>query len=47
MSWAARWRSTAVPVALAATHERALDGVPLEALQEHAIDGPLDPGGLI
>jgi len=37
----------AAPVALAATHERALDVVPLEALQEHAIDVPLDPGGLL
>jgi uncharacterized protein (DUF2237 family) len=49
---AGRWMQAyldgaAAPVALAATHQRALDVVPLEALQEHAIDVPLDPGGLI
>jgi Uncharacterized protein conserved in bacteria (DUF2237). len=37
----------AAPVVLAATHERALDVVPLEALRENAVDVPLDPGGLI
>jgi uncharacterized protein len=31
-------------VVLASTHERALDLVPLEALQEHAVDVPADPG---
>jgi uncharacterized protein (DUF2237 family) len=31
---------------LAATHERALDLVPLDALREHAVDVPADPGGL-
>ena len=36
----------AAPVVLAATHERALDVIPLEALREHAIDVPDDPGGL-
>jgi uncharacterized protein (DUF2237 family) len=35
------------PVVLAATHERAVDVIPLEALQECAIDVPVDPGGLI
>jgi uncharacterized protein (DUF2237 family) len=34
-------------VVLAATHERALDIVPMEALQENAIDVPLDPSSLI
>jgi uncharacterized protein len=33
-------------VVLAATHERALDIVPLEALEQHAVDVPGDPGGL-
>ncbi len=31
-------------VVLASTHERALELVPLAALQEHAVDVPLDPG---
>ena len=31
-------------VVLASTHERALEIVPLEALQEHAVDVPPDPG---
>ena len=35
------------PVVLAATHQRALDVVPLAALQENAIDVPIDPGDLI
>src|SRR5215211_7743782 len=33
-------------VVLASTHERALDVVPLEALREHAVDVPADPGAL-
>lgn len=33
-------------VVLAATHERALEIVPLAALQEHAVDVPADPGSL-
>ena len=33
-------------VVLASTHERALDIVPLEALREHAVDVPADPGAL-
>ena len=33
-------------VVLASTHERALDIVPLEALREHAVDVPVDPGTL-
>ena len=36
----------AAPVVLASTHERALEIVPLSALQEHAVDVPADPGGL-
>lgn len=31
-------------VVLASTHERALEVVPLPALQEHAVDVPADPG---
>jgi uncharacterized protein (DUF2237 family) len=33
-------------VVLACTHERALDVVPLEVLQQHAVDVPEDPGQL-
>jgi len=33
-------------VVLASTHERALEIVPLEALQEHAVDVPAGPGAL-
>lgn len=36
----------AAPVVLAATHERALEVVPLETLQQYAVDVPDDPGGL-
>jgi uncharacterized protein (DUF2237 family) len=36
----------AAPVVLAATHERALEAVPLEVLQQHAVDVPDDLGGL-
>jgi uncharacterized protein (DUF2237 family) len=49
---AVRWMQAyldgaAAPVVLASTHERALDVIPLEALQENAIDVPADPGNLI
>ena len=49
---AARWRlaydaGTAAPVVLAATHERSLDVVPLDALREFAVDVPSDPGSLL
>ncbi|MCU4185984.1 DUF2237 domain-containing protein [Acidiferrimicrobium sp. IK] len=33
-------------VVLASTHERVLDVVPLDALREHAVDVPEDPGSL-
>ncbi len=33
-------------VVLAATHERALEVVPLEVLQKYAVDVPADPGAL-
>ena len=36
----------AAPVVLASTHERALDVVPLDALQEHAVDVPPDLAAL-
>ena len=36
----------AAPVVLASTHERALQIVPLEVLEEHAVDVPDDTGGL-
>jgi uncharacterized protein (DUF2237 family) len=47
-----RWREAydagvASPVVLAATHARALEVIPLEALREHAVDIPADPGQLI
>ncbi len=37
----------AAPVVLASTHARALDIVPLELLQQHAVDVPSDPGSLL
>ena len=36
----------AAPVVLASTHERALEFVPLEALQANAVDVPADPRAL-
>lgn len=36
----------AAPVVLAATHERALDIIPLDILREYAVDIPDDPGAL-
>jgi uncharacterized protein len=36
----------AAPVVLASTNERVLDLVPLEALEQHAVDVPPDPGAL-
>jgi uncharacterized protein (DUF2237 family) len=48
---AARWRQAfdagvAAPVVLASTHEQALEIVPLEILQAHAVDVPSDPRSL-
>ncbi|MPZ61742.1 MAG: DUF2237 family protein [Propionibacteriales bacterium] len=48
---ASRWLQAYVdgapaPIVLAATHERALDAVPLDALREHAVDVPADPSAL-
>jgi uncharacterized protein (DUF2237 family) len=36
----------AAPVMLASTHERALEIIPLEALQAHSVDVPADPRAL-
>jgi uncharacterized protein len=36
----------AAPVVLASTHERTLEVVPLDVLQQHAVDVPADPGAL-
>ena len=36
----------AAPVVMASTHERALEIVPLAALQEYAVDVPADPSSL-
>ena len=49
---AVRWLASyeagvAAPVVLAATHERALDVVPVEALDENAVDVPPDPGSIL
>jgi uncharacterized protein (DUF2237 family) len=49
---AVRWLASyeagvAAPVVLAATHERALDIIPVEALDENAVDVPPDPGSLV
>ena len=49
---AARWLQAyedgaAAPVVLAATHSRALEMVPMDALRALAVDVPADPGGLI
>ena len=48
---AARWlqayeAGVPAPVVLASTHERALEVVPLEALRQHAVDVPDDPGSI-
>ena len=37
----------AAPVVLVSTHERALDIVPFDVLEEHAVDVPPDPGRLL
>ena len=45
--WLAAFRAgAAAPIVLAASHRRALDIVPLDALREHAVDVPDDPGAL-
>jgi uncharacterized protein (DUF2237 family) len=44
--WRAYEDGVAAFVVLAATNERALELVPLDALEEHAVDVPTDPGSL-
>ena len=47
MNWLrSHYDGVAAPVVLASTHERALEVVPLEILQGHAVDVPADPGAL-
>ena len=47
MNWMrAHHDGAAAYVVLASTHARALEVVPLNALREHAIDVPADPGAL-
>ena len=47
VNWLRAYRDGAAAyVVLASTHERALDIVPLEALEEHAVDVPRDLSGL-
>jgi uncharacterized protein (DUF2237 family) len=36
----------AAPVVLAATHERALEVIPIDVLRKYAVDVPPDPSGL-
>ena len=36
----------AAPVVLSATHERALEMIPLAVLKEHAVDVPADPSSI-
>ena len=46
-NWLRAYRDGAASfVVLASTNERALEIVPLEALEEHAVDVPADPGSL-
>jgi hypothetical protein len=48
VNWARAYAAgVAAPVVLAATNAAVLDLVPLEALQEHAVDVPDDPGSLL
>jgi uncharacterized protein (DUF2237 family) len=47
MNWLrAHFDGAAAPVVLASTHASALEIVPLDALQEHAVDVPADPSAL-
>lgn len=47
LRWAQAYADgVAAPVVLASTHERALDVIPLDALQQHAVDVPPDAGDL-
>jgi uncharacterized protein (DUF2237 family) len=42
----AHYDGAAAPVVLASTHERTLEVIPLETLQEHEIDVPADPSAV-
>lgn len=42
----AHYDGVAAPIVLASTHSSALDIIPLEVLQEHAVDVPSDLSGL-
>ena len=44
--WLAHEAGVGSFVVLASTHERALETVPLEVLEEYAVDVPADPGTL-
>lgn len=47
VNWLRAYRDGAAAyVVLASTHERALEVVPFDALREHAVDVPSDPGAL-
>ena len=47
VNWARAYDDgVAAPVVLASTNQRVLTIVPLEALREHAVDVPADPGSL-
>ena len=47
LRWLHAYRDgAAAPVVLASTNARALEVVPLDALKEHAVDVPADPGSL-
>ena len=47
LRWAEAYNDgVAAPVVLASTHERALDVIPLPALQANAVDVPADPSAL-
>ncbi len=48
VNWLRAFRDgVAAPVVLASTHVRSLEIVPLDALQQVAVDVPADPSGLI
>ena len=48
VNWARAYAAgVAAPVVLAATNAAVHDLVPMEALQEHAVDVPDDPGSLV
>lgn len=42
----AHFDGAAAPVVLASSHERALEIIPLDVLEEYAVDVPADPGEL-